>query len=85
MSLSNTDMISMIKKRIRERICDAIYQYEKANDRYMTENDKTKEFLYLKYCVVSNLYEWAILQKFPVNGFELVKNITKFDNSFTKS
>ena len=35
-------MILLIKKRIRERICDAIYQYEKDYDIYMKEYDKNK-------------------------------------------
>ena len=36
----------------------------------MKDYDKNKELSYLKYWDVNNLYEWAVLQKLPVNGFE---------------
>ena len=32
--------------------------------------DKDKESSYLKYCDVNNLYQWAMPQKLPVNGFK---------------
>ena len=33
--------------------------------------DKNKEWSYLQYWDVNNLYDWAMLQKLPVNNFEL--------------
>ena len=33
--LTDTDMLLMVEKSSRGRICDAIYQYAKANNKYM--------------------------------------------------
>ena len=38
----------MVEKDIRGRICHAIYQYMKVNNKYMKNCDRNKE-LYLKY------------------------------------
>ena len=38
----------------------------------MKDHDKDKEFPYLKYWDLSNLYDWATLQNLPVNNFEWV-------------
>ena len=45
--LIDTDMILMVKKEIRGRICHAIHQYAKVYDQY-------KESSYLKYWDVNN-------------------------------
>ena len=37
--------------------------------------DKNKEWSYLKYWHINNLYGWAIQQKVPVNKFEWIKDI----------
>ena len=39
-------MLLMVEKGIRGGLWNAIYQYAKANNRYMTKYDKTKESLY---------------------------------------
>ena len=58
------------RKNIRRKICHSIYQYEKANNKYMKDYDKNKESSYLQYWSVNNLYGWAMSQKLPVNNFE---------------
>ena len=40
--------------------------------------DKDKESSYLKYCDVNNLYQWAMSQKLPVNGFKQVEETSQF-------
>ena len=51
----------MLDKVIRGGICHAIYQYAKANNKYMKDYDKNIESSYLKYWDVSNLYDQAML------------------------
>ena len=47
--LSDTDLLLMVEKDIRGGICHAIYQYAKANNKYIKNYDKNRESLYLKY------------------------------------
>ena len=39
----------MVGERIRGGICDAFYQYAKANNKYMKDYDQNKESPNLKY------------------------------------
>ena len=41
--LTDTDMLLMIGKGIRERICHAIHRYAKGNNEYVKVYDKNKE------------------------------------------
>ena len=50
-------MLLMVENGIRGGIYHSIYQYAKANNKYMYKN---KESWYLKYWDVNNLYDWAI-------------------------
>ena len=49
-------MLLMVEKGIRGGICHAIYQYVKANNKYIKNYDKNKESLNLKYWDIINLY-----------------------------
>ena len=51
----------------------------------MKDCDKNKEFSYLKYWDVNNLYGWAMSQKLAVNYFKWVKDISEFNEDFIKS
>ena len=68
--LTDIDMLLMVEKDIRGRICHAIHRYAKANNKYMKNYDKSIEASYLMYLDANNLYGWAMSQKWPVNGFE---------------
>ena len=68
--LTDIDMLLMVKKGIRRGICRSIYQYAKANNKYMKYYDKNKESSYLQWLDVNNLYGWTMSQKLPVNNFE---------------
>ena len=48
-------MLLMVKKGIRGGIHHSIYQYEKANNKYMKNYDKNKEWSYLQYWDGNNL------------------------------
>ena len=41
--LTDTDMLLIVEKVIRGGICHSIYQYAKANNKYMKDYDKNKE------------------------------------------
>ena len=67
-------MLLMVEKGITGGICHPIYQYARANNKYMKDYDKNKESLNLKYWGVNNLYSWAMSQKLPVSKFEWVEH-----------
>ena len=71
--LKNNDMLMMVEKGIRGRICHAIHRYAKANNNYMKNYDKNIELSYFVYLDANNLYGWAMFQKLPVNGFKWKK------------
>ena len=56
--LIDIDMLLMIEKGIRGRICYSIYRYAKANNKYMNDYDKNKELPCIQYWDVNNLYVW---------------------------
>ena len=74
-------MLLMIEKRIRERICQAIYRYAKGNNKQMNNYDKRKITSYLMYLDANNLYRWAISQKRPVNSFKWVEDLNLMNTS----
>ena len=75
----------MVEKEIRGGICHTIHRYAKANNKYMKDYNKHEEEPFLQYDDPINLYGWAISQKFPVDGFELEENISKFNEDFIKN
>ena len=79
-------MLKMVEKGIRGGICQRIYRYAKANNKYnKKEYDENIESSYLAYLDANNLYGWAMSQKLPVDGFKWVKDLSKFNESFTKN
>ena len=72
--LTDIDMLLIIEKGIRGRISHSIYQYAKANNKYIKVYDKNKESSYIRYQDVKNLYGRAMLQKLPVNNFEWIND-----------
>ena len=78
-------MSLMAVKGINGGICHTIHRYAKPNNKYMKDYGKNKESSHLQYCDVKNLYKWIMSQKLPVNNFKWVKDISKFDESFTES
>ena len=66
-------MSQMLEKRIRSGIRHAIFQYAKANNKFMKDFNKNRESSYLMYCDAYNLCGWAIFQKLPVDQYEWEK------------
>ena len=54
--LTDVDMLLMVEKGIRSRICRAIHRYAKANNKYMKNYDKKKESSFIQYLDANNLY-----------------------------
>ena len=63
-------MLLAVEKRIRGGICHPIHRYAKVNNKYMKNYDKKKESSYIQYLNANNLYERAMSQKLPVDGFK---------------
>ena len=78
-------MLLMVEKGIRGGLCHSTYRYVKADNKYMKDyGKKKKETSYIQYWDVNNLYGWAMSQKFQVNNFEWIKDISKFNEDFIK-
>ena len=60
-------MLFIVEKGTIEWIFVGIFQYAKANNKYMKEYDKNKKSSYLKYWDVCNLYGCAMLQNLDKN------------------
>ena len=73
--LTDLDMLLIVGEGNRAGICQAIYRYAKANNKYMNNYGKRKTTSYLMYLDASNLYGWAVIQKLPVNGFKWVEKL----------
>ena len=82
--LTDIDMLLMVEKGIRGRLCHSINRYPKANNKCMKDYDKTKESSYLKYCNINNLYGWKMSQKLPVNRFKWFEDLSQFIEDFIK-
>ena len=48
-----------------------MYQYAKANSKYVKDYKKNKEVSYLHYWDVNNLYGLLMSEKLPVNNFSV--------------
>ena len=84
-SLTDTDMLLMVEEGIRGAICQAIHRYAKANNKYINNYDKNIISSFLTYLDADILYGWAIIPKFPVDGFEWVENLSKSNERLIKS
>ena len=83
--LTDIDVLLKVEKGIREGICHSIYQYAKADNKYMKDYDKNKKWSYLKYQDENNSYGWAIWKKLPVNNFEWIEDSSQFNENFIKN
>ena len=83
--LTDVDMLLMVEKGIRGGIRHTIHRYAKANNKYIKNYDENKESSFLEYLDADNIYGWAMIQPFPVDGFKFVKNVSKIDEDFIKN
>ena len=61
--LTDYDMLLMVEKGIRSRICLAKHRYAKANNKYMNNYDKKIDSSYIEYLDANNLYGSKITRK----------------------
>ena len=85
--LTDNDMLLIVEEGIRGGMCQAVYRYAKANNKYMKKYDKNIKSSYIEYFDAYNLYRWAMSQKLPVDGFKWVEenDLSKFSEQFIKS
>ena len=82
--LTDIDMLLMVEEGIRGGICQAVYRYDKTNNKYMINYDKTLTS-YLLYLDANHLYGWVMSQKLPINRFKWVEDLSEFNESFIKN
>ena len=75
-------MLLMVEVGIRGAICQAIYSYAKANNKYMNNYDRSIESSCLMYLDANNLYGWVMSQ---INSFKWVEALSEFNESFIKN
>ena len=56
-------MLLMYEKGIRGGICDAVYRYAKANNKYMSNYDENEESVFLEFVDANNLYGYPMCEK----------------------
>ena len=85
--LTDNDMLMMFEEGIRGGMCQAVYRYGEANNKYMNNYDENMESSFLEYVDANNLYGWAMPQKLPVDNFKWIKkdDLFKFDESVIKN
>ena len=83
--LTDIDMLLIVGKGIRGRICQAVHRHAKTSRKYMNNYNKDLELSYLAYLDENNLYGWAMSQKLPVNGFKWVEKLSRSNERFIKN
>ena len=83
--LIGPNMLLMIEKGSRGGIAQSVHRYAEANNKYMNNYNKNKEYSFLMYLDVNNLYGWAMSQRLPVGRFTWVKDVSKIDEEFIKN
>ena len=77
-------MLLMIEEGIRGGMCQAVYRYAIANNKYMKNYNKSIKTPYLMYLDANNLYGGSMSQKLPVNNFKWVEYLSKFNETLKK-
>ena len=83
--LTNIDMLLMVEKGTRGRICHATHRYAKENNKYMENYDKNNESSYIEHLDANNLHGWAMSQKLLINSFKRIEKLPRFNEIFMKN
>ena len=83
--LTDNDMLIMFEEGIRGGMCQAIYRYAKANNKYMKNYDKNKESSFTVYLDGNNFYGYPMCKKLPVSDFKWADDLSIFTEDFIKN
>jgi len=72
-------MYRFIQSSIRGGLVYCCHRYTKANNKYLSDYDSSKESSFLMYVDANNLYCWAMPQLLPYKDFKWMSN-TDIDN-----
>ena len=80
-------MLMMTENGIRGEMCNAVYRYAKANNKYMNNFDRNIPSTYLQYSDANNLYGRAMSEKLSVNDFKWIEmnDLSTFNENFVKN
>ena len=70
---------------IRRGIWHSVFRHAKANNKYLKDYDGKKDYSFLICTAYNNLYGKAMSEKLPVDGFELVNDISEIEENFIKN
>ena len=76
--LTDNDMLIEHENGIRGGMCNAVYRYAKANNKYMKNFDENILSTYLEYLDANNLQGWTMCKKLPVSNFTWVEDLSIF-------
>jgi hypothetical protein len=68
--LWDEDMYNMIEKGIRGGICQVSTKHVKANNKYLSDYDESKNSVFIMYFDANNLYGLAMSQMLPYKDFK---------------
>jgi len=79
--LTDIDMYKFIQSSIRGGLVQCCHRYTKANNKYLSDYDSSKESSFLMYVDANNLYGWAMSQPLPYKDFKWMStaDIDNFD------
>ena len=83
--LTDNDMLMMYENGIRGGMCNAVYRYVEANNRYMKNYNKNVPSSYSEYLDANNLYGWAMCKKVPVDSFRWTEHLDMYTGNFIKN
>ena len=78
-------MLLMVEKDIREGLCQSIYGYARANNKYMKDYNKHKESSDHQNWDFNNVYGQAMSLSLPVSNFEWVEDTFQFNEDYVRS
>ena len=70
---------------IRGGICQSIYRYAEANNKYVKNYNKDIPSSYLMYLDGNNLYGWEMCKKLPVSNFIWSDDLSRYTEDFIKN